>query len=145
MRAWNSKNDLAKLLFHYTARHACKSMTCINIKYCTVKLIARPNLKLKFFLQLCELGNLSIHLLLKNLRPPGTKVRRVPMPDGNPFSQLFNFVSCPNYTYEFGSWLFFTIMTKCAPGKLTLYKWEHLYLKMINRLVVLGLISLEAQ
>lgn len=64
---------------------------------------------------LCELGNLSIHLLLKNLRPPGTKVRRIPMPDGNPFSLLFNYVSCPNYTYEFGSWVFFTILTKCAP------------------------------
>ncbi|KAL4712660.1 hypothetical protein ACJJTC_007957 [Scirpophaga incertulas] len=63
----------------------------------------------------CELGNLSIHILLKNLRPPGTKVRRVPKPDGNPFSLLFNFVSCPNYTYEVGSWVFFTIMTKCAP------------------------------
>ncbi|XP_049879796.1 probable very-long-chain enoyl-CoA reductase art-1 [Pectinophora gossypiella] len=66
----------------------------------------------------CELGNLSIHILLKNLRPPGTKVRKIPVPDGNPFSRLFNFVSCPNYTYEFGSWLFFTIMTKCAPAGL---------------------------
>nr|XP_026493696.1 probable very-long-chain enoyl-CoA reductase art-1 [Vanessa tameamea] len=65
---------------------------------------------------ICELGNLSIHILLKNLRPPGTKVRRIPKPDGNPFSILFNYVSCPNYTYEFGSWLFFTIMTKCAPA-----------------------------
>ncbi|XP_047507073.1 probable very-long-chain enoyl-CoA reductase art-1 [Pieris napi] len=65
---------------------------------------------------ICELGNLSIHILLKNLRPPGTKVRRIPVPDSNPFSQLFNFVSCPNYTYEFGSWLFFTILTKCAPA-----------------------------
>ncbi|XP_045503019.1 probable very-long-chain enoyl-CoA reductase art-1 [Colias croceus] len=65
---------------------------------------------------ICELGNFSIHILLKNLRPPGTKVRRIPVPDGNPFTQLFNFVSCPNYTYEFGSWLFFTIMTKCAPA-----------------------------
>lgn len=67
---------------------------------------------------LCELGNLSIHILLKNLRPPGTKIRRIPKPDGNPFSLLLNFVSCPNYTYEFGSWLFFTIMTKCAPAGL---------------------------
>ncbi|XP_013191266.1 probable very-long-chain enoyl-CoA reductase art-1 [Amyelois transitella] len=66
----------------------------------------------------CELGNLSIHLLLKNLRPPGTKIRRIPVPDGNPLSQLFNFVSCPNYTYEVGSWIFFTIMTKCLPAGL---------------------------
>ncbi|GBP75292.1 Probable very-long-chain enoyl-CoA reductase art-1 [Eumeta japonica] len=67
---------------------------------------------------LCELGNLSIHVLLKNLRPPGTKIRRIPLPDGNPFTLLLNYVSCPNYTYEFGSWLFFTIMTKCAPAGL---------------------------
>lgn len=67
---------------------------------------------------LCELGNLSTHILLKNLRPPGTKIRRIPRPDGNPFNGLFNFVSCPNYTYEVGSWLFFTIMTKCLPAGL---------------------------
>ena len=37
---------------------------------------------------LCELGNLSIHLLLRNLRPAGTKQRRIPYPDSNPLSQL---------------------------------------------------------
>jgi len=59
----------------------------------------------------CELGNFSIHVALRNLRPPGTKVRRIPVPTVNPFTILFNFVSCPNYTYEVGSWLGFTIMT----------------------------------
>lgn len=59
----------------------------------------------------CELGNLSIHIALRNLRPPGTKVRRIPVPTINPFTLLFNFVSCPNYTYEVGSWIGFTIMT----------------------------------
>ncbi|XP_013783850.1 very-long-chain enoyl-CoA reductase-like [Limulus polyphemus] len=63
-----------------------------------------------------ELGNLSIHLALKNLRPPGTKVRKVPVPTSNPFTHLFNFVSCPNYTYEVMSWVCFTIMTQCLPG-----------------------------
>ena len=47
-----------------------------------------------------ELGNFSIHLLLRNLRPAGSKTRRIPVPDWNPFTKLFNFVSCPNYTYE---------------------------------------------
>ncbi|KAG7310648.1 hypothetical protein JYU34_003448 [Plutella xylostella] len=65
---------------------------------------------------LCEVGNLSIHLLLKNLRPPGTKVRKIPVPDSNPLTKLFDLVSCPNYTYEFGSWFFFTVMTKCIPA-----------------------------
>ena len=30
----------------------------------------------------------------------GTKERRIPYPNSNPFSLMFNFVSCPNYTYE---------------------------------------------
>lgn len=65
---------------------------------------------------LCELGNLSIHVALKNLRPPGTTVRKIPMPTSNPFTRLFDLVSCPNYTYEIGSWIAFTIMTSCLPG-----------------------------
>lgn len=64
----------------------------------------------------CQLGNLSIHLALRDLRPPGTNVRRIPVATSNPFTQLFNFVSCPNYTYEFGSWLSFTILTSCLPA-----------------------------
>jgi len=64
----------------------------------------------------CELGNFSIHLLQRNLRPPGTKERRIPFPDWNPLTQLYNLVSCPNYTYEVGSWIGFTIMTQCLPA-----------------------------
>lgn len=64
----------------------------------------------------CELGNFSIHINLRNLRPPGTNVRKIPVPDSNPFTALFNFVSCPNYTYEFGAWLSFSIMTQCLPA-----------------------------
>nr|CAD7457122.1 unnamed protein product [Timema tahoe] len=67
---------------------------------------------------LCELGNLSIHVALRNLRPPGTKLRKIPEVTSNPFTALFNFVSCPNYTYEFGSWLAFSIMTQCLPAGL---------------------------
>ncbi len=65
---------------------------------------------------MCELGNLSIHLALRDLRPPGTKVRKIPFPTGNPFTALFDLVSCPNYTYEIGSWAAFTVMTQCVPG-----------------------------
>jgi len=67
---------------------------------------------------LCELGNLSIHLLFKNLRPAGSKVRKIPYPNSNPLTCLFNFVSCPNYTYEIGAWVAFTIMTQCVPAGL---------------------------
>ncbi|KAJ8674195.1 hypothetical protein QAD02_005457 [Eretmocerus hayati] len=66
----------------------------------------------------CELGNLCIHLALRNLRPPGTTVRKIPRATSNPFTVLFNFVSCPNYTYEIGSWIGFTIMTQCIPAGL---------------------------
>ena len=69
-----------------------------------------------FFLS--ELGNFSIHILLRNLRPAGSKIRKIPRPDGNPFSLLFNLVSCPNYTYEIGSWVSFTLMTQCLPAGL---------------------------
>jgi len=64
---------------------------------------------------LCEWGNFSIHMLLKNLRPAGSTERKIPLPNGNPFCMLFNFVSCPNYTYEVLAWLSFGIMTQCAP------------------------------
>jgi len=67
---------------------------------------------------LCELGNFSIHINLRNLRPPGTRIRKIPRPDGNPLTALFNFVSCPNYTYEFGAWLSFTVLTQCIPAGL---------------------------
>jgi len=64
---------------------------------------------------LCELGNYSIHIALRDLRPAGSKERKIPVPTSNPFTILFNFVSCPNYTYEIGSWVFFTLMTQCLP------------------------------
>ncbi|XP_033229440.1 very-long-chain enoyl-CoA reductase isoform X1 [Belonocnema kinseyi] len=67
---------------------------------------------------ICEAGNLSIHLALRNLRPAGTTVRRIPQATANPFTLLFNLVSCPNYTYEVGSWIGFTIMTQCLPAGL---------------------------
>lgn len=65
---------------------------------------------------LCELGNLSTHLLFRNLRPAGTTVRKIPKPDGNSFNFLFNYVSCPNYTYEVAAWIGFSIMTSCLPA-----------------------------
>uniref|UniRef100_A0A668A8W4 Trans-2,3-enoyl-CoA reductase-like 2b n=1 Tax=Myripristis murdjan TaxID=586833 RepID=A0A668A8W4_9TELE len=39
----------------------------------------------------------------------------IPYPTKNPFTWLFFLVSCPNYTYETGAWLSFSIMTQCAP------------------------------
>ena len=67
---------------------------------------------------LCELGNFSIHILLRNLRPAGTRERKIPFPDRNPLTALQGLVSCPNYTYEVLAWLSFTLMTQCLPAGL---------------------------
>ena len=32
----------------------------------------------------------------------GTREHKIPYPTSNPMTKLFNFVSCPNYTYEVG-------------------------------------------
>lgn len=60
----------------------------------------------------CQLGNYSIHVAFRNMRPEGTKERKIPQPTSNPFTWLFKLVSCPNYTYEVGSWFWFTILTQ---------------------------------
>ena len=75
------------------------------------------HIKDRLYFQLCELGNLSIHLALRNLRPAGSKERKIPQPTWNPFTWIFNLVSCPNYFYEVGAWVSFSIMTQCLPGK----------------------------
>lgn len=65
-----------------------------------------------------ELGNFSIHIALRNLRPPGTTERKIPVPTSNPFTLLFNLVSCPNYTYEIAAWIAFSVMTQALPALL---------------------------
>jgi len=65
----------------------------------------------------CELGNLSCHLALRWLRPPGSTVRSIPHPHAAlPPTLLFNWVSCPNYTFEVGAWVSFSVMTQCLPA-----------------------------
>jgi very-long-chain enoyl-CoA reductase len=63
-----------------------------------------------FSLQLCEIGNLISHIQLRNLRPPGTTVRRIPR------GFLFELVSCPNYTCEILAWVCFSFMTQSVAG-----------------------------
>lgn len=71
---------------------------------------------IQIFFQLNEYGNFSIHCALRDLRPPGTTERKIPMPTKNPFTFLFNYVSCPNYAYEWYAWASFSIMTQCLPA-----------------------------
>ena len=67
---------------------------------------------------LCDLpvlGNFSIHMALRDRRPAGSKTQKIPYLTKNPFTWLFLLVSCPNYTYQMGSWISFAIMTQCLP------------------------------
>uniref|UniRef100_A0AAQ5XUY5 3-oxo-5-alpha-steroid 4-dehydrogenase C-terminal domain-containing protein n=1 Tax=Amphiprion ocellaris TaxID=80972 RepID=A0AAQ5XUY5_AMPOC len=72
------------------------------------------NIGLYIFL-FCQVGNFSIHVALRNLKSPGSKTKKIPYPTKNPFTWIFWLVSCPNYTYELGSWIGFTVMTQCVP------------------------------
>jgi very-long-chain enoyl-CoA reductase len=56
---------------------------------------------------LCELGNLICHIMLSNMRPAeGSQDRSIPT------GFLFDYVACPNYTFEVMSWVGFSIMTQ---------------------------------
>ncbi|KAF9907417.1 3-oxo-5a-steroid 4- dehydrogenase [Linnemannia zychae] len=52
-----------------------------------------------------ELSNYHTHVTLRNLRPPGTKIRKIPRGYG------FQWVSCPNYFFETLSWLAVSVLT----------------------------------
>ncbi|EHB04383.1 Trans-2,3-enoyl-CoA reductase [Heterocephalus glaber] len=69
---------------------------------------------------ICQLGNFSIHMALRDLQPAGSKSRKIPYPTKNPFTWLFLLVSCPNYIYKLVSWIGFAIMTQCLPVALFL-------------------------
>jgi len=62
-------------------------------------------------LQLAELSNLSTHLTLRNLRPPGTRTRAIPHGYG------FGLVSCPNYFFESVAWAAVAYMSGSWAGK----------------------------
>ncbi|XP_061445625.1 trans-2,3-enoyl-CoA reductase-like isoform X3 [Rhineura floridana] len=63
---------------------------------------------------MCEAGNHFINVALVHQNQSGNK-SSFPSPSINPFTWLFIFVSCPNYTYEIGSWMSFTVMTQTLP------------------------------
>ena len=53
---------------------------------------------------LCELGNFTIHVLLRNLRPAGSKERKIPYPNSNPLSQMqawLQFLPENHFSYRF--------------------------------------------
>lgn len=54
---------------------------------------------------IAQLFNLQSHVILRNLRPAGTKTR------GIPYGGLFGLISCPNYFAESVAWAAITAMT----------------------------------
>lgn len=61
---------------------------------------------------LAELGNFWSHMILRNLRRPGTRERKIPR------GFLFEYVSCPNYTFEIIAWIAFGVMTQTVAALL---------------------------
>ncbi|RIB05632.1 3-oxo-5-alpha-steroid 4-dehydrogenase-domain-containing protein [Gigaspora rosea] len=52
-----------------------------------------------------QISNFSTHITLRNLRPPGTRVRKIPYGYG------FELVSCPNYFFETVAWISICALT----------------------------------
>jgi len=71
-----------------------------------------------------ELSNLATHVTLRNLRPAGTRVRRIPRGYG------FGLVSCPNYLFEIIAWIAYSVLVGnwaawlfTLAGAATMYTW----------------------
>lgn len=67
---------------------------------------------------ICEIGSFSTHLVLNRIKCKESRPAGIPYPTRNPFTWLFFFVSCPNYTYEVGACVSFAVMTQCLPAAL---------------------------
>ncbi|KAJ3191034.1 3-oxo-5a-steroid 4- dehydrogenase [Irineochytrium annulatum] len=59
---------------------------------------------LGFFIY-AEVSNFITHQILSNLRPPGSRVRKIPHGYG------FDYCTCPNYFYECLAWLAVAVLT----------------------------------
>lgn len=57
---------------------------------------------------MCQFANYKCHVILANLRPPGSTEYVIPK------GFLFEYVACPNYSAEISGWILFTIATQTA-------------------------------
>ena len=55
---------------------------------------------------LAQLGNLQSHIILMNLRAPGSRERKIP------YGGFFGLVSCPNYMFESLAWASYAVLTQ---------------------------------
>ena len=138
--SFKQKIGTAMALFHYVKREletifvhrfSLDTMPLINLfKNCTGYWLVFGVLTMGFFLRpkeeeqgysiadkvfvalfvLFELLNLKCHLILKDLRKPGTTERGIPCGFG------FNQVSCANYLWELCSWIAFACFCRTNFG-----------------------------
>ncbi|KDD76353.1 hypothetical protein H632_c257p1 [Helicosporidium sp. ATCC 50920] len=59
---------------------------------------------------MCQFANLRCHMILANLRPPGSKHYAIPR------GFLFDYVTCANYTAEIWGWILFSMATQSLPA-----------------------------
>jgi len=87
----------------------------------------RSFVALSFFM-LFEICNGITHIQLRNLRPEGSKARAIPR------GFAFELVSCPNYTFEIGAWISFSVMTWSVSALLfTLVGTGQMYLWAVGK------------
>ncbi|CAL8462603.1 g2136 [Coccomyxa elongata] len=59
---------------------------------------------------LCQVANLTTHVIQRNLRPPGGKGYAIPHGFG------FDYITCANYTFEIYGWILFAAATWTLPA-----------------------------
>ena len=84
----------------------CPGLGCKSLHIYT----RRHNEHLFTSLKVAELANYRTHAILRDLRPAGTAKR------GIPYGLGFDFVSCPNYTFEIAAWLAIIMMSGSIGG-----------------------------
>jgi very-long-chain enoyl-CoA reductase len=104
--------NIFKNSFHYWILSGFLLSVAINSPWYSAKAVKGTIQDNQTFLIACtavwtlaQAGNLWSHLTLKNLRPAGTRERKIP------HGGLFELVSCPNYFFETITWTAFTILT----------------------------------
>lgn len=70
-----------------------------------------------------QILNFICHVILRNLRPPGTRARGIPKGWG------FDQASCANYFWELCSWGFFAGLTRCIPSYIFFFATFSILLK----------------
>lgn len=101
--------NLFKNSFHYWVLNGSSAYFLLHPKY-TSPSWASDNVSVVLFVLfwIFEFMNGQCHLVLKNLRKPGTRER------GIPYGWGFSQISCANYFWESLSWLTFSISTQVA-------------------------------